>query len=153
MFFMQTAILCLLFYNRSPELELLSGTHTDFTSEIDYFSMVSRIDFQVPMTISVFRIRFFNLLLNDLIFILIWIWYVGKQILSYKTVDHDLSIDNYSGYYLKGGDKVKILVNPIEQLTAVDLTEFWEIKRCFGRLFVVGNLSKRVQLFYDTILI
>jgi RNA 3'-terminal phosphate cyclase (ATP) len=50
----------------------------------------------------------------------------------------------FSGYYPRGGGEVRITVNPIEQLTAVDLTEFGQIKRFFGRAFVAGTLSKRV---------
>lgn len=48
------------------------------------------------------------------------------------------------GYYPKGGGEVVITVNPIQELTAVDLTEFGQIKRFFGRAFVAGALSKRV---------
>jgi len=50
----------------------------------------------------------------------------------------------FSGYYPRGGGEVRITINPIEQLTAVDLTEFGQIKRFFGRAFVAGTLSKRV---------
>ncbi|CAF4026756.1 unnamed protein product [Rotaria sp. Silwood2] len=54
------------------------------------------------------------------------------------------------GYYPKGGGEVRITVNPTDQLTAVDLTEFGQIKRFFGRAFVAGILSKRVmnELFF-----
>ncbi|CAF1007261.1 unnamed protein product [Rotaria sordida] len=48
------------------------------------------------------------------------------------------------GYYPKGGGEVRITVNPIDQLTAIDLTEFGQIKRFFGRAFVAGTLSKRI---------
>ncbi|CAF2477317.1 unnamed protein product [Rotaria sp. Silwood2] len=48
------------------------------------------------------------------------------------------------GYYPKGGGEVRITVNPTDQLTAVDLTEFGQIKRFFGRAFVAGILSKRI---------
>jgi len=48
------------------------------------------------------------------------------------------------GYYPKGGGEVRITVNPVNQLTAVDLSEFGQIKRFFGRAFVAGTLSKRV---------
>ncbi|CAF3536467.1 unnamed protein product [Adineta steineri] len=45
------------------------------------------------------------------------------------------------GYYPKGGGDVRISINPIEQLTAIDLTDFGQIKRFFGRSFVAGNHS------------
>ncbi|CAF4269092.1 unnamed protein product, partial [Rotaria magnacalcarata] len=48
------------------------------------------------------------------------------------------------GYYPRGGGEVRITVNPIDQLTAVDLTEFGRIKKFFGRAFVAGTLSKRI---------
>ncbi|CAF4360295.1 unnamed protein product, partial [Adineta steineri] len=45
------------------------------------------------------------------------------------------------GYYPKGGGDVRISINPIEQLTAIDLTDFGQIKRFFGRSFIAGNDS------------
>jgi RNA 3'-terminal phosphate cyclase (ATP) len=53
-------------------------------------------------------------------------------------------IDFYRGYFPKGGGDVRITINPIDQLTAIDLTDFGEIKRFFGRAFVAGNISKEV---------
>lgn len=55
-------------------------------------------------------------------------------------------ITNYRGYYPKGGGEVRITTNPIDHLTAVELTEFGQIKRFFGRAFVSGALSKRVRI-------
>lgn len=48
------------------------------------------------------------------------------------------------GYYPKGGGDVRVTINPIDQLTSIDLTDFGEIKRFFGRSFVAGNLSKDI---------
>jgi RNA 3'-terminal phosphate cyclase len=52
----------------------------------------------------------------------------------------------FRGYYPKGGGEVNISVTPIDQLIGVDLTEFGQIKRFFGRAFVSGALSKRVSM-------
>jgi hypothetical protein len=35
-------------------------------------------------------------------------------------------------------------INPIDQLLSIDLTDFGQIKRFFGRSFVAGNLPKQV---------
>ncbi|CAF4028243.1 unnamed protein product [Rotaria sp. Silwood2] len=48
------------------------------------------------------------------------------------------------GYYPKGGGNVRISINPIDQLTSIDLTDFGQIKRFFGRSFVAGNLPKKI---------
>ncbi|CAF0906648.1 unnamed protein product [Adineta steineri] len=48
------------------------------------------------------------------------------------------------GYYPKGGGEVRITTNPVDHLVAVDLTEFGQIKRFFGRAFVAGTLPKRI---------
>ncbi|CAF2567783.1 unnamed protein product [Rotaria sp. Silwood2] len=48
------------------------------------------------------------------------------------------------GYYPKGGGNVRISINPIDQLTSIDLTDFGQIKRFFGRSFVAGNLPKNI---------
>ncbi|CAF1421308.1 unnamed protein product [Adineta ricciae] len=48
------------------------------------------------------------------------------------------------GYYPKGGGDVRITIDPVEQLNAVDLTEFGQINRFFGRSFVAGNLPLQV---------
>lgn len=50
----------------------------------------------------------------------------------------------FRGYYPRGGGEVRITINPVDRLNAVDLTEFGQIKRFFGRAFVSGTLSKRV---------
>jgi len=50
----------------------------------------------------------------------------------------------YRGYYPKGGGDVRITINPIDQLLSIDLTDFGQIKRFFGRSFVAGNIPKQV---------
>lgn len=51
------------------------------------------------------------------------------------------------GYYPKGGGDIRIRINPIELLTYIDLTDFGEIKRFFGRSFVAGNLPQQVSYY------
>ena len=45
---------------------------------------------------------------------------------------------------------MRITVNPVTELVGVDLTDFGEIKRFFGRAFVAGTLPKRVRLGRET---
>lgn len=53
-------------------------------------------------------------------------------------------MDLNRGYYPKGGGDVRVTINPTDQLKSVDLTEFGQIKRFFGRSFVTANLSEQV---------
>ncbi|CAF3605311.1 unnamed protein product [Rotaria sp. Silwood1] len=61
-----------------------------------------------------------------------------------KRFNFNFDLNFYRGYYPKGGGDVRISINPIDHLTAIDLTDFGQIKRFFGRSFVAGNLPKQI---------
>ncbi|CAF0781993.1 unnamed protein product, partial [Didymodactylos carnosus] len=48
------------------------------------------------------------------------------------------------GYYPRGGGEVQIQTTPISNLNSIDLTEFGQIKRFFGRAFVAGPLTRKI---------
>ena len=144
---MQTAIPCLLFASDSSQLRLLGGTNADFAPEIDYYSMVygwlerrqtrpsfAKLDLSTHCTEVQFQFRFDCRSP------------VSHRRVSVKRWMNDgLLHRSSSGYYPRGGGEVRITVNPVDHLSAVDLTDFGEIKRFFGRAFVAGTLPKRVR--------
>lgn len=58
------------------------------------------------------------------------------------TFDFDLL---RRGYFPKGGGEVIIDINPVEQLTPVNLTDRGKIAKIFGWSFVAGTLPERLS--------
>ncbi|KAL5021641.1 hypothetical protein ScPMuIL_000796 [Solemya velum] len=48
------------------------------------------------------------------------------------------------GYFPKGGGEVVVRGYPAKQLTAVNMTDFGEVRRIYGRSFAAGVIPKRV---------
>ncbi len=48
------------------------------------------------------------------------------------------------GYYPKGGGEVVLKVNPVKELSPINLTERGNITKIYGRAFVAGVLPFKV---------
>lgn len=49
------------------------------------------------------------------------------------------------GYYPKGGGEVMVKVNPVKELSPINMTERGTITKIYGRAFVAGVLPYKVE--------
>ena len=51
------------------------------------------------------------------------------------------------GYYPKGGGECHITVNPVKELQSINITDFGNVKRFYGKSYVAGTLPIKVYKF------
>ncbi|CAF0847310.1 unnamed protein product [Brachionus calyciflorus] len=71
--------------------------------------------------------------------------YIFKPIASKMNINFDLEILR-RGYYPQGGGEVYLKSKPIKELNPIDLTDFGEIKRIYGRAYVAGILPIKIAV-------
>jgi RNA 3'-terminal phosphate cyclase (ATP) len=68
----------------------------------------------------------------------------------HKGLDYEIELKR-RGFYPKGGGEVFVRTKPIQQLKSIELTNFGDLKRIYGRAYVAGFLGLDVaQRMADT---